>query len=31
VLIGRMQRFDRSGFKRLPTEHLDGVLQQLLR
>lgn len=31
VLLGRMQRFDRSGFKRLPTEHLDGVLQQLLR
>ncbi len=31
LLIGRMQRFDRSGFKRLPTEHLDGVLQQLLR
>lgn len=31
VLIGRMQRFDRSGFKRLPTEHLEGVLQQLLR
>lgn len=31
LLIGRMQRFDRSGFKRLPTEHLEGVLQQLLR
>ena len=31
VLLGRMQRFNRSGFKRLPTEHLDASLQQLLR
>ncbi|MGE5450338.1 MAG: nucleoid occlusion factor SlmA [Acidobacteriota bacterium] len=31
VLLGRLQRFARSGFKRLPTEHLDASLQQLLR
>lgn len=31
VLLGRMQRFNRSGFKRLPTEHLDASVQQLLR
>lgn len=31
VVLGRMQRFNRSGFKRLPTEHLDASLQQLLR
>lgn len=31
VLQGRLHRFVRSGFKRLPTEHLDAVLMQLLR
>ncbi|HET8693174.1 MAG: nucleoid occlusion factor SlmA [Burkholderiales bacterium] len=31
VLMGRLLRFTRTGFKRLPTEHLDGTLQQLLR
>jgi TetR/AcrR family transcriptional regulator len=30
VVLGRLQRFVRSGFKRLPTEHLDGVMRQLL-
>jgi TetR/AcrR family transcriptional regulator len=29
--IGRLQRFTRSGFKRLPTEHLDAALRLLLR
>lgn len=28
--IGRLQRYARSGFRRLPTEHLDASLQQLL-
>ena len=28
--MGRLQRFARSGFKRLPTEHLDASLRQLL-
>ncbi|MBA2723322.1 MAG: nucleoid occlusion factor SlmA [Methylibium sp.] len=28
--IGRLQRFARSGFKRVPTEHLDASLAQLL-
>ena len=28
--VGRLQRFTRSGFKRLPTEHLDASLNQLL-
>ena len=28
--IGRLQRFARSGFKRMPTEHLDASLAQLL-
>ena len=28
--VGRLQRFARSGFKRLPTEHLDASLAQLL-
>ncbi len=28
--IGRLQRFARSGFRRLPTEHLDASLQRLL-
>lgn len=30
VLLGRMQRFVRTGFKRLPTEHLDATLRSLL-
>jgi TetR/AcrR family transcriptional regulator len=30
VLLGRMQRFARTGFKRLPTEHLEATLQRLL-
>jgi len=30
VLLGRLQRFTRSGFKRMPTEHLDATLGQLL-
>jgi len=29
LIIGRLQRFARSGFKRLPTEHLDPALQRL--
>jgi TetR/AcrR family transcriptional regulator len=28
--VGRLQRFARSGFKRMPTEHLDASLAQLL-
>lgn len=28
--LGRLQRYARSGFKRLPTEHLDAALSQLL-
>ena len=28
--IGRLQRYPRSGFKRLPTEHLDGALRLLV-
>jgi TetR/AcrR family transcriptional regulator len=28
-IIGRLQRYARSGFKRLPTEHLDAVLSRL--
>ena len=31
VLLGRLQRFVRTGFQRLPTEHLDASVQQLLR
>lgn len=31
VLLGRMQRFARTGFKRLPTEHLDASLHTLLK
>ena len=27
--VGRLQRFARSGFKRVPTEHLDAALQLL--
>ncbi|RZL11280.1 MAG: nucleoid occlusion factor SlmA [Rubrivivax sp.] len=30
VLLGRFQRYARTGFKRLPTEHLDATLRQLL-
>ena len=30
-LLGRLQRFVRTGFQRLPTEHLDASVQQLLR
>ncbi len=29
-VVGRMQRFARSGFKRLPSEHLDACLAQML-
>jgi len=29
-LVGRLQRFARSGFKRLPSEHLDASLVRLL-
>lgn len=29
-MMGRLQRFSRSGFKRLPTEHLDASLAVLL-
>ncbi|HEU4458375.1 MAG TPA: nucleoid occlusion factor SlmA [Methylibium sp.] len=28
--LGRIQRFARSGFKRVPTEHLDAALAQLI-
>jgi TetR/AcrR family transcriptional regulator len=28
--MGRLQRFARSGFKRLPTEHLDASLRRML-
>ncbi|HOM15600.1 MAG TPA: nucleoid occlusion factor SlmA, partial [Rubrivivax sp.] len=27
--VGRLQRYARSGFKRLPTEHLDLALRRL--
>ena len=30
-MVGRLQRFARSGFKRLPSEHLDASLAALLR
>lgn len=30
-VVGRMQRYARSGFKRLPSEHLDAALAQILR
>ena len=30
-VVGRLQRFARSGFKRLPTEHLEASLDRLLR
>jgi TetR/AcrR family transcriptional regulator len=29
LIVGRLQRYARSGFKRLPTEHLDPVLARL--
>jgi len=29
-LVGRLQRFTRSGFKRLPSEHLDASLALML-
>ncbi|MCJ7798931.1 MAG: nucleoid occlusion factor SlmA [Polaromonas sp.] len=29
-MVGRLQRFSRSGFKRLPSEHLDASLATLL-
>ncbi len=29
LMIGRLQRYARSGFKRLPTEHLDLALRRL--
>ena len=29
LLIGRLQRYTRSGFKRLPTDHLEPALQRL--
>ena len=29
LMMGRLQRYARSGFKRLPTEHLDPALQRL--
>jgi TetR/AcrR family transcriptional regulator len=30
-VVGRLQRFARSGFRRQPTEHLDASLAQMLR
>jgi TetR/AcrR family transcriptional regulator len=30
-VVGRLQRFARSGFRRLPTEHMDASLAQMLR
>jgi TetR/AcrR family transcriptional regulator len=29
LAVGRLQRYARSGFKRLPTEHLEPALQRL--
>jgi TetR/AcrR family transcriptional regulator len=29
LTVGRLQRYARSGFKRLPTEHLDLALRRL--
>ncbi len=29
-MVGRLQRFARSGFKRLPTEHLDASLTRIM-
>lgn len=31
LVLGRLHRYARSGFKRLPTEHLDATLASLLR
>ena len=31
LIIGRLQRFARSGFKRAPTEHLEPALERLTR
>jgi TetR/AcrR family transcriptional regulator len=31
LLVGRLQRYARSGFKRLPTEHLDPALARLVQ
>jgi TetR/AcrR family transcriptional regulator len=28
--VGRLQRFARSGFKRMPSEHLEASLAQML-
>jgi TetR/AcrR family transcriptional regulator len=30
LIVGRLQRYARSGFKRSPTEHLDALLPRLL-
>ena len=30
LILGRLQRYARSGFKRLPSEHLDLVLGRLV-
>ena len=29
LIVGRLQRYARSGFKRLPTEHLEPALLRL--
>ena len=29
LAVGRLQRYARSGFKRLPTEHLEPALHRL--
>jgi TetR/AcrR family transcriptional regulator len=29
LIVGRLQRYTRSGFKRLPTEHIEPALQRL--
>jgi TetR/AcrR family transcriptional regulator len=29
LMVGRLQRYARSGFKRAPTEHLEPALQRL--
>lgn len=31
LAVGRLHRYARSGFKRVPTEHLDGVLKLMLQ
>jgi TetR/AcrR family transcriptional regulator len=31
LVVGRLQRYARSGFKRLPTEHLEPVLARLVQ